>query len=266
MSITNFHTHTYLCKHATGIPADYIEEAKKNGCSGLGFSDHCPFPSILKDYWPEVRMSPEQAFEYTESIKEAAILSDFPIYIGFECEWDAQVKNWYIDELKGKFGAQYLVLGSHWVTEGSQHLYIPENPALKLFHKYTDQTIEAISSGIFSFLAHPDVCMAKNAIWNDDIASCLEAILDACIDNDVAVEINGYGLVKPKVIDKKGKERYQYPVEQFWQMVKSKIDQGKKVKVICNSDAHQPYQVIENAQKARAYAQKLGITPIDSIF
>ena len=209
---------------------------------------------------------------YQDRITAAYINKDIvtlkEIYINFKYE-DIRIKRllkFLIDELKGKFGAQYLVLGSHWVTEGSQHLYIPENPALKLFHKYTDQTIEAISSGIFSFLAHPDVCMAKNAIWNDDIASCLEAILDACIDNDVAVEINGYGLVKPKVIDKKGKERYQYPVEQFWQMVKSKIDQGKKVKVICNSDAHQPYQVIENAQKARAYAQKLGITPIDSIF
>jgi histidinol phosphatase-like PHP family hydrolase len=28
MEISSFHTHTKLCKHATGMPVDYLEEAK----------------------------------------------------------------------------------------------------------------------------------------------------------------------------------------------------------------------------------------------
>ena len=48
--ISNFHTHTYLCKHAEGKPIDYVKEAIKAGCSALGFSDHCPYPDSSWDY------------------------------------------------------------------------------------------------------------------------------------------------------------------------------------------------------------------------
>ena len=39
-----------------------------------------------------------------------------------------------------------------------------------------------------------------------------------------------------------------------------------KAKVICNSDAHAPKNVIADAVLAREYAKKFGITPIESIF
>ena len=38
----NFHTHTYLCGHATGLPEEYIQRAISCGIKHLGFSDHAP--------------------------------------------------------------------------------------------------------------------------------------------------------------------------------------------------------------------------------
>ena len=49
---SNFHTHTYRCKHATGDILDYLEQAKKDGCKALGFSDQCPLPQDNIDNWP----------------------------------------------------------------------------------------------------------------------------------------------------------------------------------------------------------------------
>ena len=51
MFISNYHTHTKLCKHAEGMPSDYFEQAKTDVCSELGFSDHCPYPVNKKNNW-----------------------------------------------------------------------------------------------------------------------------------------------------------------------------------------------------------------------
>ena len=40
----NYHTHTYLCHHATGTQRDYIERAIEAGWKTIGFSDHVPMP------------------------------------------------------------------------------------------------------------------------------------------------------------------------------------------------------------------------------
>ena len=41
---TNFHTHTYRCKHAGGTEQDYVLAAINQEVSILGFSDHAPYP------------------------------------------------------------------------------------------------------------------------------------------------------------------------------------------------------------------------------
>ena len=44
---TNYHTHTYLCKHATGTIDDYVDRAIALGYTDIGISDHCPFTEEL---------------------------------------------------------------------------------------------------------------------------------------------------------------------------------------------------------------------------
>ena len=56
--ISSFHTHTYLCNHAQGTVTDYYSVAVSEGCSALGFSDHCPYPNDGVDTWPDIRMTP----------------------------------------------------------------------------------------------------------------------------------------------------------------------------------------------------------------
>ena len=45
---TNYHTHTYLCRHATGTIDDYINRAIELGYTDIGISDHCPFTKELE--------------------------------------------------------------------------------------------------------------------------------------------------------------------------------------------------------------------------
>lgn len=255
-SISNFHTHTELCHHAKGQPVDYVNQAILEGCTALGFSDHCPYPEDFFDYWPEIRMTTKEASEYSEWIEEAKEAAMFPIYQGYECEWEESFVGWY-DELKADFGADYLVLGSHWVTDGSSHIYIPDVESPSLLNKYIDQTIEGMRSGHFAFLAHPDLFMAGYKEWDDQSKACSQAILDAASDLDLPIEINGLGITRTPNHTKRGM-RYPYPFVEFWEMASL-----TNVRVICNSDAHNPQDVIMNAWKARDFASRFGIESLE---
>ncbi|MBR1912849.1 MAG: histidinol-phosphatase [Treponema sp.] len=257
--IANYHTHTLLCKHATGMPSDYVEQAQKEGCLELGISDHCPYPESFDDTWPHVRMSVEQVDQYRAMVNEAKQKAAFPVHMGFECEYDARYKSWYGDELKGKYKAEYLVLGSHWVTDGTSHVYCPDITDSSLLNRYIDQTIAGMETGLFAFLAHPDLFMKGWKEWDAQAKSCLSALLDAAKGLDMPIEVNGLGISRTPNNTSRGM-RYQYPYVEFWEMVAQ-----TNVRVICNSDAHAPEDVIMNAWKARDFAGRFGITPIERL-
>ena len=96
-------------------------------------------------------------------------------------------------------------------------------------------------------------------MWDDQAKSCLGAILDAAIDLNMPLEINGLGMSREPVQTPMG-VRYPYPSWEFWETVAQ-----SKALVICNSDAHNPLDIIFNARKARDFASGLGITPIEKI-
>ncbi len=251
--LSNFHTHTYLCGHAQGKPVDYALQAKKEGCKGLGFSDHCPFPKDFPDPWENVRMEIEQVPLYLEQIEEAKKAVDFPVYTGFECEWDPVYENWYRDELKGRFGAQYLVLGQHWFMKDGRHPGTGIIKTDKDLNDYCNQVISGIKSGLFDFIAHPDLFMSSMKEWTRNTEEVSRAIIAAAIDMNIPIEVNGYGLAKPTQETSRG-IRQNYPYAEFWELASD-----SKATIICNSDAHFPNDVIFNAWRARDFAGRFGI-------
>jgi len=259
MLIANYHTHTDLCHHASGTAADYAKKAAEDGCAELGFSDHCPYPHDSKDNWQHCRMDLSEVPVYRQYVEEAAKAVDFPVYFGFECEWDSDYKAWYEDKLIGEIGAQYLVFGPHWLTEGNEHIFVKNFDSDAMLNKYISQTIEGMQSGLYKFVAHPDLFMLGRGDWDAQSESCAKALLAAAKDLNLPVEINGYGIIKPPVVTQKG-SRFPYPVKEFWEIAR---DYGNTI--VCNSDAHKTDYVIENNRKARLFAETLGIKVLDKI-
>ena len=261
IKISNYHTHTYLCNHACGKPVDYALQAQKDGCLVLGFSEHCPFPQKLQDHWPDIRLSLNDVKNYLEQIEEAKQAVDFKILTGYECEWDPAIDEWYF-ELRQGHKAQYLVLGQHWLTTNSgRHIYCGDfsSDQIKNLKAYTNQTLNAMSSGHFDFLAHPDVFMTNWIEWDQNSKEALTDILKEANILKLPIEINGYGIVKTPNKTSKG-IRFLYPYDEFWEMVTD-----FNVPVICNSDAHSPDVVIKNALKAREYANRFNLSPIETL-
>ncbi|CEM61205.1 PHP domain-containing protein [Treponema phagedenis] len=253
--INNFHTHTFLCKHADGKAIDYALQAAEDGCSALGFSDHCPYPDGV---WPDSRMEVDEIPFYKEMVEEARRAVDFPVYFGFECEWDPRYYSWYKDYLIDEVGAEYLVFGSHWYPMDGKFLYINNIRDKKIIGKYIDFTIQGMQSGLYKFLAHPDLFLASVEDVDKDYQACAEALIDAAIDLHMPLEINGYGLLKNTVQRTYG-EDYGYPVKPFWEMARD-----KGAIIICNSDAHFPSHTISSCKKAFDYAEHLHIQPHDA--
>ena len=255
MTLTNFHCHTFLCNHANGSVEDLIVAAKNAGCGALGISDHNPYPD---DTWSATRMTPGQMKGYVDDVRQVAKTVDFPVYLGFECEYDPRYLDWLKYDVAEKAGADFMVYGSHWVYDDRFHcyVYIPSLHDKKLLIKYTDLTVEGIKTGIWTFLAHPDLPMAFLEKWDSEAKACLGAILDAAIDCNLPIEINGLGMTRQKHCSD-GTVRYQYPFDDFWYYAKE-----KGAKVICNSDAHDFADVIDGHIRGRDYARKIGFTEI----
>jgi len=254
--LSNFHTHTYLCKHAEGTPLDYARQAAKDGCSALGFSDHCPYPH--DNMWLYCRMAAAEIPLYKQLVDEAKKEAAFPVYFGFECEWAPHHVNWFKDELIGAYGADYLVFGSHWFPLNGDLIYIASVTEKRLLHKYIDFTIEGMKSGLYAFLAHPDLFLSNQTAIDADCLACADALIDTANDAGMPLEINGYGLIKPQIRRSYG-EDYQYPVSAFWERAAK-----KNARIICSSDAHQIEYVLQGVQNGIRYAENLGITVLDA--
>lgn len=253
--ISNFHTHTWLCKHAAGEPIDYLNAAIRDGCSALGISDHCPYPDDR--LWPGSSMEFSEIPLYLSKIGEAKEAAPFPLYWGFECEWHEDYAGWY-EALKAEYGADYLVYGAHWVKIDGYFDYIPTVTGIENLKAYVELSTKGIASGVFDLYAHPDLFMAGYRKMDANVKQASIDLIDAAVAMEIPMEINGHGL-KMKQVEVDGRLRPPYPVREFWELA---AERGARI--TCSSDAHSPEMVIKNCQAAVDWARSIGIEPLDA--
>ncbi len=233
----DYHTHTFRCKHATGEVIDYAASAVKQGFQVLGISDHTPFPD---GRWNTVRMDINELDNYLAAIEEArTAYPELTILKGLECEYVKEFQNFYQDELLGKYQFDYLISGPHHFLYNGKwtgaHSYIKSKEELQT---YTRELIESMASGLFAFVAHPDLFGSSYELWDENAIYCSKQILEAAVDLQIPLEVNAHGFKKPLKETPQGK-RPPYPLYPFWEMA-AEYD---KLRVIVNSDAHQPENI-----------------------
>ena len=82
----DLHTHTALCRHASGKPEEYLAAAQKAGLAYWGVSDHFPAPA---GYDAAFRMTPDELpryFEILRSLRQAA--QGTPLHVLAAAEFD----------------------------------------------------------------------------------------------------------------------------------------------------------------------------------
>jgi histidinol-phosphatase (PHP family) len=248
----NFHTHTFRCKHATGDAADYCAEAVARGMRTLGFSDHTALPD---DRWQRERMSYAQLDDYVAAVNAAR--ADHPslrVLLGMECEYVPQMHAYYEDELFGARSVDYLVGGPHYFERDGKFVgtYGGTRDAAAL-RDYAAYLVSMIDSGLFDFIAHPDLFGNCYRDWDADTIACSRDIIAAAKARGVALEVNALGL--RKIAHRKADNPYPlYPWLPFWELA---AEEGADV--IVNSDAHRPQDLQSRTAEAHAIVARLGL-------
>lgn len=251
--IANYHTHTFRCGHAEGNERDYAESACEAGLKLLGFSDHTPYDFF--DSEPRnrpMRMKPEELPEYASSVRSLAeeYRGRLEIHVGVEAEYYPKYFPRLLELLKEN-GVEYMILGQHFLGNEIGEKYsgrlTEDEGALA---QYVAQTSEALSSGLFTCFAHPDLIRfgGSDGIY----ARYMRRLCRAALDSGTPLEINLLGLRNGR----------NYPDERFWRIA---AEEGNSVILGC--DAHRPEDLCsaESERSARRMAERLGLALQDTI-
>lgn len=253
----NYHTHTKRCKHATGTEEDYVTSAISCGLSKLGFSDHAPFP----DHDFGLRMDYGEFDDYLSSIDllREKYANKITLYKGVEIEYMPGYLSYY-ENLLGTGKLDYLLLGEHFYPvdeKNMQNIFFAESP--KWYVNYANSIAEALGTGLFVMLAHPDLFLLNPFAWDKNCDYALDTILNAAAANNTILEYNANGFRRGKASFPDG-ERYKYPHAKFWQAVAD-----AKLPVIVGSDCHSPENMWDDAvELAYKELEHLGIRPVTS--
>ena len=249
----NYHSHTFRCHHAEGTEREYVEHAIDAGIKILGFSDHAP---LLFSRYPGhksgIRMQMSELDDYCRVINSLKdeYKSQIEIHLGLELEYTFHDFKEQIAIYRNA-GIEYVILGQHFLGDEPEGIYNgrPTRSSEQL-HRYVNQCIEGMSTGVYTYIAHPDII---NYSGDDDLyASEMDRLCKAALEYDIPLEINLLGLYYVK----------QYPCERFFRLA---AQNGNKT--IFGVDAHMPefYDNKDVLKSGRRFAESLGLHVIDTV-
>ena len=252
MKKCNYHTHTPRCHHAIGSEEEYILNAIQAGFDELGFADHTPW-HYESDFTGLARMEEDKLEDYVSTLKrlKEKYKDQISIKIGLEAEYFEDKLPWLLKK-KEELGIDYLICGHHYhiSDEINQYNGVPFMNESKLID-YVEDIIQAIHSGYYIYIAHPDLINYK-FLKKEFYKTQMTRIIQEAIKYDLPLEFNLLGF----------REQRNYPNPIFWKLV-SKY----KAKAIIGFDAHTPASLLDDTtyDKAIQYLKDLDIEIIEKI-
>ena len=233
MQLFNYHTHTSRCGHAWGTDEEYVEAAIKVGYKVLGFSDHAPYKTLSLDW---ARMDWDKLEDYLESVKslKKAYEGKIDIHLGLETEYYPQFLG-EKKELAEK--VEYMILGQHFADPAGNGSYFGHNSDDEIL-EYAEMVCKGLDTGLFMYLAHPDVFMNRQGLFTPACERAARMIAEKAVQTNTPVEINIHGVTRGKKPFPTG-EQYFYPHRDFW-----KIMAEYPVRCLYGIDAHRPEQIL----------------------
>ncbi|MBR5218524.1 MAG: histidinol-phosphatase [Clostridia bacterium] len=206
----NYHTHTHRCGHASGDEETYIQNAIKTGITHMGFSDHMPFefPDGYQSYYRVPVNETGDYFKVLSALREK-YRDKIDIKIGFEMEYYPSHFEKMLDFAR-KSGAEYLILGQHFLGEEHPDGYYCGSETNREEHmcEYASLVISAMETGVFTYVAHPDVInfTGDREVYERESRK----ICKASARLGIPLEVNFLGI----------RARRNYPDPDFWRIAR----------------------------------------------
>lgn len=247
----NLHTHTARCGHASGTDEEFVLAAIQSGYTKLGFSDHTPFP-YEGGYVNHTKMPIDELEGYIHSVLslKEKYAGKIEILLGLECE---SVPRFFPFLAQLRSRVDYLILGSHgdWSTGESYYGRVSDKWEL---HRYFASTLQGMESGLFLYLAHPDLMLGQYPAFDDTARYLSRELCKEANRLHIPLEYNIYGLGKSK--DSPG---LGYPYSGFWE-----IAAEENVRTVIGVDAHKPQNLLDaDIPAVKAQLEAMGLTVLD---
>lgn len=246
----NYHTHTKRCYHAIDDEEAYIKAAIQSGYTELGFSDHTPW-RYDSAYHSTMRMEEDKLAGYVQTLLNLRekYKDQISIKIGLECEYFPKYMNWLKQILKD-YPIDYIILGNHYDDTDETGIYFGRPLSKEQLTKYVDNCIKAIETGLYSYIAHPDL-----AYFNPDDIFYKQEMKRLCLSakaHDMPLEFNLLGY----------RTNRHYPHESFFRIAR---EVGNKV--IIGTDAHESSALLDMQiyQYVKQYLENLGLELTEDI-
>ena len=246
----NYHTHTTRCRHAKDSERQYIETAIKAGTKVLGFSDHVPVAGFPEGYYSGFRMTPEELPDYVGTLQalKKEYEDQIKILIGFEMEYYPA----YFEEtlrLLSPYDYDYLILGQHQLHREWDDLE-PVSAMAPTPHRltqYVEQVVEGMKTGVFSYLAHPDMLCFEEG--DEDGRRLMEKICITANEMNMSLEYNLLGV----------RARRRYPTERFFRLA---AEHNCSIILGCDAHSAKPLFDPKTEQEAYEFLARCGVTNI----
>ena len=246
----NYHTHTRRCYHAMDSEEDYIKAAIRSGYSELGFSDHTPW-RYDSSFHSTMRMEEDKLEGYINTLLKLRekYKNQISIKIGLECEYFPKYMDWLKQTLKD-YPIDYIILGNHYDETDETGIYFGRPLNKQQLTKYVDSCIEGMKTGLYSYVAHPDL-----AFYDTQDPFYIQEMKRLCLcakEYQLPLEFNLLGY----------KTNRQYPNDTFFNIVKEVNNQ-----VIIGTDAHDCASLLDKKtyMYAKTYLENLGVELTEEI-
>ena len=230
----DYHTHTSLCKHATGNLEDYVRQAVKVGLEEIGCSEHIPMPGRFDEVH---RMDLDQYYAaYAPGVTELRDRYQRSIRIkrGIEADFYPGTEEW-VGRFIHENDFDYVIGSVHFLGEWGV-----DNPVF--VHHYEERDINATyvayfeaiqksaASGLFDIIGHCDLVKKFGHRPTRDLDDVIRETMRVIRMHDVCIEINTSGLRKPV--------QEIYPSDAILAIAKE-----MNIPLTLGSDAHDPMDV-----------------------
>ena len=261
--LVNYHTHTWRCQHASGTEEDYVRAAVAAGFRVLGFADHTPWP-YEDGFVSHMRMRLDQLDGYLAVVADLRkrYAGQLRIPVGLECEAFPKYMGWLRDLKAEKL--DYLILGNHYdlrddvadhaVFDDAGGYYFGHCTRPEHVRRYAERTIAGMTTGLFDYVAHPDLFCNFYDRFDADCAAVSRDLCQAAAQLELPLEYNLLGVQYHARFKAQG--TLGYPCARFWEIAAT-----CGVKAIVGFDAHQPGHLRrrELFDAGRAFLKGLGI-------
>lgn len=242
------HSHTPLCKHAVGTPAEYAAVAESRGLKGIIITCHGPLPDGLGI---DHRMAPEEFDRYIELV--AAAREEFAgrvdVRLGLESDYFPGIEAW-AEKLHARAPLHHVLGSVHMQVGHYRAKYFTGDP-FAYQQLYFQHLAESAETRLFDTLAHPD--LVKNDSPRDwefsRVESDIARALDRIARTGVAMELNTSGLLKsvPEM----------NPGPRMLAMIRE-----RGIPVVLGADAHRPSRVADRYEEALRMLANLGFRTV----